>query len=200
MSYRLPRVLSPAHFARPELDALRLDGEVFRVDDRAVSVDELPGIPLRAEVLAAELPRGLIAEQLSAAWVWGATPRPPSQHQACADIGARIRPPLAKRLSIREVVIGAEEFVVIAGLAVTTPQRTAIDLARFVPEWETGHSDVVAALMAYGGFTAVDCARVVNARRNLPNKRRALERLALSDAIELLPAISSRPDYPELTR
>jgi len=30
---------------------------------------------------------------------------------------------------------------------------------------------------------------VINGRRNLPNKRRALGRLALSDAIECLPGV-----------
>lgn len=182
---RLPQVLSPGTFPAPELQALRLDGEVFRVDDCAVAIDEVPGIALRAAVLAAELPARLIAEQLSAAWVWGAASEPPTLHQVCTDIGARIRPQFQDRLSLREVVIGREDVAEIGGLQLTTPRRTAIDLARFVPEWSVRHASIVAALMAYGEFGAIECARAINQRRNLSNKRRALRRLAFSDASEV---------------
>jgi hypothetical protein len=60
----------------------------------------------------------------------------------------------------------------------TTPMRTAIDLARFVAEWNPVEAEIVRALLGLGPTTILDCARVMNRRRNLPNKKIALERLA----------------------
>jgi hypothetical protein len=188
MTTRLPRILSNGILPGPELDALRLDGEAYRVADCVVPVDEVLEATLRAAALFAQLPGRIIVERHSAAWIWGAVPRPPARHEVCTDIGARTRPAPESRLSIREVVIGGDDVATVVGLAVTTPRRTAIDLARFVPRWDREHADIVGALMAFGGFDAVDCARVMNRRRNLPNKRMALERLAGSGPVERLSA------------
>jgi len=162
------------------LRALVLDGEAYRVDDCVAAVDEIPSPILRARALAATLPHRLIAEQHTAAWVWGAQFDPPAQHEVCSDIGARSRPSPAARLRVREVVILHEDVAVLAGLRVTTPMRTAIDLARFVTEWTDDESRILAELIRLGGFSALDCARAMNRRRNLPAKKLALERLALS--------------------
>ena len=178
MTPRLSPVLSRRDFPRPELDAIRLDGDAFPLDDCIVPIDEIPGPALRAAVLAVELPPRLIAEQHSAAWVWGAIPFPPTRHQVCADISARSRPAIGLQLAVREVVILHEDVLELAGAVITTPLRTAIDLARFVIEWDDGELDTVAALMTVGGFGALDCARVMNRRRNLPGKVMALARLA----------------------
>jgi hypothetical protein len=171
-------VLSRSEFPAPELAALVLDGEVYKVDDCVAPLDEVSGPPLRAAALGAELPPRLIAEQHSAAWVWGAQPFPPERHEVCADITARTRPALGALLAVREVVLLHEDTAVLSGLAVTTPMRTAIDLARFVPEWNDAESVILGALLDLGGFDVLDCARAMNRRRNLPNKRLALERLA----------------------
>jgi hypothetical protein len=178
MTSRLAPILSRSEFSGPELDALRLDGEVYRLDDCAVPVDEIPGPLLRASVLASELPPRLIVEQHSAAWVWGALTDPPFQHEVCADITARTRPAVGAHLSVREVVIQRDDLVVFSGVSVTSPLRTAIDLARFVIEWSQSESRIASELMRVGGFGAADCAEVMNRRRNLPNKRMALARLS----------------------
>jgi hypothetical protein len=178
MSLRLGTVLSPADFPSAELTALVLDGEAFRVDQCVASVDSVPGPLLRAAALVAELPPRLIAEQHTAAWVWGVLADPPRRHEVCADITARIRPTLDSRLSVREVVVLHEDVSVLAGLTVTTPMRTAIDLARFVDEWNDEESGVVRELLVLGGCGILDCARAMNRKRNLPNKLIALERLA----------------------
>jgi hypothetical protein len=174
----LSPILSRHEFSRPELDALRLDGEVFRLDDCAVPIDEVAGPQLRAAVLAAELPPRLIAERHSAAWVWGAQPSPPSRHEVCADITARTRPPAAAHLEVREVVIQGPDIASLAGARLTTPIRTAIDLCRFAADWSEVEADTVAALMRIGRFDVADCSRTMDRRRNLPNKKQALERLA----------------------
>jgi hypothetical protein len=178
MPLRLASILSRSEFAAPELDALVLDGEVYRVDDCVAPLDEVPGPALRAAALAARLPARLIAEQHSAAWIWGAQPQPPVRHQVCADITLRARPALGALLAVREVVLLHEDTAQLAGILVTTPMRTAIDLARFVPEWSDDESRTVSALMTLGRCSILDCARVMNRKRNLPNKKIALERLA----------------------
>jgi hypothetical protein len=177
MTSRLSPILSRSEFPGPELDALRLDGEVFRLDDCTVPVDEIPGPHLRAAVLASELPPRLIVEQHSAAWVWGAVADPPLRHEVCADTAARTRPALGAHLRVREVVIAHEDLAVLAGVSVTTPLRTVIDLARFVVEWTDSESRICSELMRIGDFRAADCAQAMNRRRNLPNKRMALARL-----------------------
>jgi hypothetical protein len=175
---RLTSVLSRSEFAAPELGALILDGEVYRIDDCVAPVDEIEGPDLRAAALAAELPPRLIAEQHSAAWIWGAQELPPQRHEVCADITARARPAQGALLSVREVVLLHEDTARLAGLLVTTPMRTAIDLARFVPDWNEKEAEIMRYLLELGQCSILDCARVMNRRRNLPNKRVALERLA----------------------
>ena len=95
---------------------------------------------------------------------------------------SRTRPALGALLSLREVVLLHEDTAMLAGLAVTTPMRTAIDLARFVADWNDDETEILRALMRLGGFGILDCARAMNRRRNLPNKRIALERLAASQS------------------
>jgi hypothetical protein len=181
MSEPLLPILSRFEFSRPELDALRLDGEVFRLDECAIPIDEVAGPHLRAAVLAIELPVRLIAERHSAAWVWGAQLFPPARHEVCADTSARTRPPAAAHLDVREVVLLREDVTTLAGVSLTTPLRTAIDLCRFVTEWSEIESATISGLMRIGRFDAADCIRVMDRRRNLPKKKQARLRLALAD-------------------
>jgi hypothetical protein len=178
MSTRLGPVLSRLDLPVVELGAMALDGEVYRIDDGFSAIDAVPGPALRAASLALHLPERLIAEQHSAAWIWGATSVPPTRHEVCADITARKRPSLDTRLIVREVVIEPADIELIAGVMVTRPLRTAVDLARFVVDWSDSDRLLVAALLDLGGATLRDCAAHMDRRRNLPGKKRALERLA----------------------
>jgi hypothetical protein len=193
---RLSRVLSTADFPRPELDALRLDGEIFRVDDCVAPIDELPTPQLRAAALALELPPRLIAEQRTAAWVWGAALDAPRPHEVCADISARARPALNAQLAVREVVLHDDDVAHLGTMAVTTPIRTVIDLARFARSWGAGETEMVSKLMTIGEFDAADCVHAINDRRNLPGKRLALQRIALCGPL----GPGDGQDQPELTR
>lgn len=178
MPIRLKSVLSSRDLPSPELGALVLDGEAYRVDDCIASIDQPAGPLIRASALALELPPRLIAEQHTAAWVWGATALPPVRHEVCADITARARPPLDARVNVREVVILREDITVLAGIPITAPARTAIDLARFVPHWSDEETRIIAELLRIADCSVFDCARAMNRKRNLPNKKIALSRLA----------------------
>lgn len=167
---------------------MRLDGQVYPVDECISPIDEQCTPRLRALALTALLPPRLIVEQLTAAWVWGAVYRAPDRRQVCVDIGARARPVNLHGLAIREVVIAKEHIVDVAGLSITSPLRTAVDLARFLPRFAVVESHAVAHLMRIGGFGVEECLRAMSTRRNLPNKKRALSRLQESAC------------QPELTR
>jgi len=81
--------------------------------------------------------------------------------------------------NVREVVIEPSEIAVVAGLQVTTPLRTILDLARFATPFGELEVRIVKAMIASSLTRFDDCATALNERRNLPNKRRALERLEL---------------------
>jgi len=178
MSLRLSPVLSVTDLPLAELCAARLDGELSVIGSYFSPVDEPDDLRHRAAVLAAMAPPRLIAEQHSAAWVWGVRPWPPPRQQFCAAVGARISMSAAVPHRLREVVIGDEEYVMVEGLRLTTPLRTAIDIARSPGAFEVGDRDVVAGLMALGDFGPDDCRTAMNSRRNLPRRNEAMERLA----------------------
>ncbi len=175
----LPAVLFHADLPEAELHAAKLDGEVYRVDQCFSPIDEIEQGSQRALalVLATPFPHRLIAEQRSAAWIFGALSDPPLRHQFCADISARVRPVGLDAITIREVVIDRGDLVNFAGLLVTTPLRTVVDLARTSPEFDDADFRAVIGLMRIGGFGVDDCREFADRRRNLPNKRLALERI-----------------------
>ena len=171
---RLSSVLSARDLPLAELHALRLDGQLTALDECFIPVDQPAGLAERARSLALHCDGRLIVEQHSAAWVWGALPQPPTRHELCASMGARSRSVHPRRLLVREVVIGPADYVQIAGVRVTTPLRTAGDLARFAERFDP---DLVERLLAGAGLTAQDCVADLSARRNLPRKKLALTRI-----------------------
>jgi hypothetical protein len=167
---RLSPVLSTGDLPLAELHAARLDGELVRVDGCFTPVDQPDSPATRAASLALQWPERLIAEQHSAAWVWGALDSPPLRHELCASLGARARPPTARGLSVREVVIADDEYVAIGGQLVTVPSRTIVDLARFNPDVPR---ELLRSLARIGHVSRDECRRALDRRRNLPNKRPA---------------------------
>ncbi|HEV7948638.1 MAG TPA: type IV toxin-antitoxin system AbiEi family antitoxin, partial [Glaciihabitans sp.] len=176
MTLRLQAVLSEADFSLAEMGALVLDGEVYWVDGCVSPIDQVPSAENRALSLRAHVSDRLIAEQHSAAWIWGAIDQPPLRHEVCTDITVRTRPVTVSRITVREVVISSHEIITFGGIRLTTPMRTAIDLARFSLDFESD-LDTVAQLMNLGRFSTQVCEESMNLRRNLPNKVMALARL-----------------------
>lgn len=178
MPQKLPPVLSCLDLPQAELHAARLDGELYAVDDCFSPIDEVERSALRAMSLSAWLSPRLIAEQRTAAWVLSVLATPPTQHQFCADIAARVRPVGVPRITVREVVIDESDLIDCAGLSVTTPLRTVVDLARFSASFGDSELAIASGLMRLGGFGVAECAAMLDRRRNLPGKRRALGRIA----------------------
>ena len=171
---RLPSVLSAHDLPAPELYAARLDGDLFAIDACFSPVDEIEQPRHRAAALRAGLSDRLIAEQFSAAWVWGALDAAPAHHQFCVATGARVSHSPARWMTLREVVIEDSEIIDLDGALVTSPTRTVVDLARFGAEFDLR---VIERLICAGASLA-HARAAVGGRRNLPNKHLALDRLS----------------------
>jgi len=177
---RLSPVLTTLDLPLAELCAARLDGELTELDALWSPVDEPQSSSQRAASIRLQWPGRLIAEQHTAAWIWGAMPFPPSRHELCVSLGARARPAQNWRITVREVAISGDETVELGGLRVTTPVRTIADLARTVPGFDAGESAVIRNLARIGGVTLDECRLALDRRRNLPNKREAWRRIGLA--------------------
>jgi hypothetical protein len=193
---RLPSVLFHSDLPEAELHAAKLDGEVYCVDRCFSPVDEIEGQLGRARSLVLSVPGTLIAEQRTAAWVHGALRDPPLRHQFCTDITARMRPPALVAITVREVVIEDRDLLDLAGLRITTPLRTVVDLARNIVEFDDDELSTIGDLMRIGRFGAAECRALLDRRRNLPNKRLALERI--EEAARRVRSVSA--GQPPLTR
>jgi hypothetical protein len=171
---RLPPVLGPDDLPLPERMAARLDGELFVLGGSHCPVDavETPALRLAA-ALAGRSPR-YIAELATAAWVWGAQLLAPDPVQLCVSLQARARPARPRDIAVREVVLRPSEIRWIGPHQVTSPLRTAIDLARSREGFDPA---IVRELARIGGFDVSECLNAMDARRNLPGKRLAAARL-----------------------
>ena len=179
----LAPVLTPEDLPLAELSSARLDGELYAVGEGWCPVDEPEGPPVRAGAAGLLVPPRAIAERMTAAWIYGIRPEP-SRHQFCVDLGARTHVPPSPRLQLREVRCGPEDTRTIAGLRVTTPLRTVVDLARSPGQDAPGVVHLLADLLSYAGFADAEAAARLCRRHNLPHKTIALARLAR--AAELL--------------
>lgn len=157
--------------------AARLDGELVSIGLCFGSVDEVVAPAHRGSSLAAVLPSRLIAERMTAAWVLGAVSEQPTTHQLCADAAARYRLVGRPDLVVREVAMDESDVEVHGGMRVTTPFRTAIDLARIGDETLDTELGAVRMLAGIGGFALDHALDQLDRRRHLPNKARAVARL-----------------------
>lgn len=174
---RLSSVLTTADLPLAELCAASLDGHVFRLDDCFEPVDLPHTRAQRASVIGLLWPGKFIAERSTAAWIWGAKDETPTHHELCVSLGARARPTNSIRLTVREVVIENDEFVIEGGTRVTTPLRTLIDIARFTVVDDGSMTDTLTALAHVGSITQAQCRRALDRRRNIPHKTLAWQRI-----------------------
>jgi hypothetical protein len=175
---RLNAMLLPSDLPLAELCAARLDGELYPIGDGYSPVDLPEDAEQRARAIIELCPDRIIAEQRSAAWIWGASDFPPPRHELCASLGARSKSAVPRRSTVREVIIDDSDIVELGGIRVTTPLRTILDLARFTDDFGDDEVRLIAALMTTFEISVELCVSELDARKNLPNKRRALQRLA----------------------
>ncbi len=177
-----PRVLFPGDLPLAELAAARLDGEVFRIGLGYGAMDELDDTALRAASLAPLLGDRVIAEGRTAAWLWGAVEREPEPVEVCVPARERVRPHSPVPLRVREVVLSPADVVRLAGVAVTTPLRTAMDLVRLPPDFGPTERAAVRALRERGGWEPGELVAALARRHRVPHVARALARAQELDA------------------
>lgn len=179
-------------FSTAELWACVLEGELTAMGAGFVPVD-LPVCPeLRATTLSPFCASHATVERQSAAWVYGVTVLEPWPHTIAVDADHRLAILRTQELLIREVKIPTRHRQRLGEVMVTTPLRTAIDLARTVP-WAPGggHGGEAAAarsnemqlretlwrLIVLSAATIADIDAELDGIPNLPHKRRASARL-----------------------
>ncbi len=197
MSRLLPAVLHPPLLSAAELRAAELDGELFAVGVGWEPADLPPSAASRALSLRPELPPRAIIAGRTAAWVWGWTSRRVGV-AICVDTCARISTTHRRGFRAREVVIDGDELRHPGGIAVTSPERTIVDLARH------DDGDDVLTLLAAGirhhGLTERRIGMIADRRPSSAGRRRAHERVqqafgllgsAVADAVDVVDGVDA---------
>lgn len=173
---RLPVVLDAPLIPAAELAALRLDGDCFAIGDAFVATDQPVDAAVRAGSIAGEARRhGLVAELWTAAWVHGVVPVLPRPHLLSIDVRRTERTRL--RPGTREVRFADGEVLVLGGMRVTSPLRTAGDLARLERVETAELTRVLVALLDLAGTTPEVAAALLAETPPSPYKRRGLARI-----------------------
>ncbi|MGO4453922.1 hypothetical protein [Arthrobacter sp. RAF14] len=121
-------------FSRPELAGMVLDGLALPISEGCfVSGTAVVDARLRARALAERIPlearQRVVAGRLSAAWIHGhgVEPGRPVLYIAPGRRAGALRHGL--RADLHDVRLGSHDIVSLGGLLVTTPLRTALDIA-----------------------------------------------------------------------
>lgn len=171
----LAPVLSPDDLTWAELQAARLDGDVYELGGAYCQIGELEAPRHRAEAAFAQRSLRLIAELATAAWIWGACPEPTrATFSVTPEARARLAPD--RRASVREIVYADGDVTQLGVARVTSPLRTALDLAR-LPDGETPDPEILVRLSTIGGFDLGDALAALASRPAVPSRRRAEQRL-----------------------
>jgi hypothetical protein len=172
-----------ALFSWPELQAMASDGVLTQLYQRGyLPPGTRPTPQLRARAAAVlirpAIRQRVVAGRMTAAWIYGCAPEP-DRLALLVDANRRISSLRSTRgCTFHEVRLGPFDVVSLGGLMVTSPLRTAVDIALHVdPE------RAVPALSALVGHPELGLGlRVlilaVDATPRMPHKRQALETLA----------------------
>lgn len=171
----LAPVLSPDDLSWVELQAARLDGDVYELAGSYCLIGELESPQHRAEAVLGTRSARLIAELTTAAWIWGACAEPAHPSFAVTP-DARTRLVADPRATVREIVYADDDVAQVGTARVTTPLRTALDLVR-MPGFDAGVAATVARLAAIGGFDLAAARADLANRSGIPAKQTADERL-----------------------
>ncbi|MDN5632146.1 hypothetical protein [Kocuria sp.] len=168
-------------FSRAELHAMPVDG-VLRRELLAAHVHASQPVTdsLRAVVLSRVVPGNLqrrgVMGRLGAAWFYRCAPEP-SPLPVLVDKGARTTATVPPGIVLHQTSLAPEDVVTLHGISLTTPRRTATDIALYVPG-PAGD----AALLALMGASRLRCAPE-DVRHDLetmpktPGRRAALTRV-----------------------
>ncbi len=177
----LPSVLDASALPSEELQAARLDGELLACAGRYLTIDAPDASEVRAAVVHGGRSDRVIVELRSAAWVHGVIPRPPAVAELCVSVSARTH--RGPTTGLREVRFDQGDLVSLGGVLVTSPLRTALDLIRNADDREHAeHRGALLELLGIAGATPRRAMELLDGRRKLPGKARALQRLETLEA------------------
>lgn len=178
----LPLALDDRHLPDVELRAAALDGELSLLGDAYVVTDAPATSAARAASLARHVPARTILVDRAAAWVWGWT-IDLAPVRVCVAKSARVGSSARRAGRIREAAIDPDEIHELGGIAITSPERTLIDLARF----DEGPDivELLAAGIVVGGMTVEIVRGALDRRPASAGRRRARERLAAARALAI---------------
>lgn len=191
-----------AVFSWPELQAMAADGVLSQVYQRGYMLPGTATTPqLRARAASFAVPAGIrqrvVAGRMTAAWIYGCA-KEPDRLALLVDATRRVSSLRATRgCTLHEVRLGPFDVVSLGGLMVSSPLRTALDIAL--------HVDAERALPALRKMLASPELDVrlrlltvaVEATPRVPHKKAALE--ILSALKPQQPAARGRPTAPQVT-
>lgn len=196
--------LSP--FAEAERWALVRDGHAIVTDGIICAIDEMPGPGLRLDAhLGTHYPGtkhigteqdaaaqvDAVAIEQSALWVLGAISAPPRQVCMAGLDGTRLYVGNGNA-QVRELVIPRSDCLSFGNRLVTTPARTAADIARHSPDDDTALQDLT-DLAQQTGFAGQQALAILARTVHLPFARRARQRLAaaLAHPVDVVNAVNA---------
>lgn len=143
--------------------------------------DAIESMAMRAASLRAICGGRLVACLWSAAWVYGALDDPPARHAVMRRAAHRVGNLIDKRSVFHDVGAEDADVLEIAGVFVTSPLRTLVDVSRRIREPENHERAVavVAVLVETGLARAEEAITRIEAHGRLPGMtaaRRHLER------------------------
>lgn len=172
------RLLTTDDWPEAELRAAVLAGDLVPVGSCWASPATPQDPALRATAVAWVLRDArLVAAGRTAAWIWGASSRPPDPLDA--SVPPQLRITARPTVRLREVALPPADVVRLgtARTAVTTPARTAIDLLRTPGPTSRQRTDAVAGLLAIGAVTADELQGRLSDLGTIPMVRQAERRL-----------------------
>ncbi|BAS09190.1 hypothetical protein AHiyo4_26120 [Arthrobacter sp. Hiyo4] len=133
-----PDLYSPGKpFAWPELQSLAADGILAQFHQRGFTLPDAPASPqVRARTVANAVPapvrQRVVAGRMTAAWIYGCAAEP-DRLALLVDAKRRISSLRGTRgCTLHEVRLGPFDVVSMGGLMVSSPLRTAVDIALHV--------------------------------------------------------------------
>jgi len=178
VSRHLPPVLDEETLPEAALRAAVLDGELFPLGDGYCLIDVPLDADCRGRSLRALAVHGRALADRTAAWVWGAVPELTLPRTTVCSPTAAVghttgTPGLGTRSRIARLRVA--DIAHPGGVAVTSPWRTAIDLA--CARTDDIDDEVLLALIELAGASVADVLADLATRSRLRGRTRGAARL-----------------------
>jgi len=175
------RDLPALGLTRHELDALLLSGAVVQpVRGAYLDARLADDATARAGAVGLVLPVGAALAHRTAAWLHGIDPRGPGELQTPLDVECLVplgdSVPRRAGLVARQSALPASDVVTLSGVPVTTPERTALDLARYAKRFMA-----LALLDAFAGAKLVTTEALAARLEELKGQRGVAQARTLTE-------------------